>query len=95
MTSKKSFGYNFNLDPADQRGAGAPLNPNRSSVSIGKREMACSFSPDAQAIYAAPTSPPLTCLAPLDNPKETNPYVIFIDNEINQKDIRLSVHLLY
>jgi hypothetical protein len=46
-------------NPAGQWGAGTPLNPNRSSVSIGKREMACSFSPDDHAIYATPTSPPI------------------------------------
>jgi hypothetical protein len=32
-------------------------HPNRSSVSIEKREMACSFSPDALAIYTAPKPP--------------------------------------
>ena len=38
--------------------------------------MACFFSPDAQAIYTAPTSTPLTCLITLNNLKGTNPYMI-------------------
>jgi len=49
--------------------------------------MACSFSPDAQAIYTAPTSTPLACLIPLDNLKETNPYMI--------KGHPIIIHLLY
>lgn len=49
--------------------------------------MACSFSPDAQTIYTATTSPPLTCIVTLENLKGTNPYMI--------KEHPIIVHLSY
>jgi len=59
----------FNHNPAGQWGL-----PNRSSVSIEKREMACSFYPDAQAPLRHSSA--LTCLVTLDTLKGTNPYMI-------------------
>ena len=61
-------------------------HPNRSSVSIEMREMACSFSPDAQAIVHRSDQPPIDRLVTLDNPKWTNPYMI--------KGLPIIVHLL-
>jgi len=49
----------INHKPGRPMGCWHSAHPNRSFVSIEMREMACSFSPDAQAIYTAtaPNSP--------------------------------------